>query len=83
MSSFDLFREMSALDEKLVMKPRKFVSLIMNFLLCLAAAGISSFAKDVGAARSLAVYFGSFFALYALMTWLMNRRKNRKLLNEK
>lgn len=82
MSEFDLFKELSELDEELVMAPRKHVSLGMNFWLSILAANITSFLPDIPPLLSILAYLGVFALLYAVCTWFLNRKKKRKLLIE-
>ncbi len=82
MSEYDLFKELSELDEDLIMQPRKFVSLRMNILFCIIAANINNFIPRSEPILSIIVYFVSFGVMYAFATWFMNRKKNRKLLIE-
>lgn len=82
MSEQDLFRAMSDLDEDLIMKPRKYVSLRMNVLFCFLAANISHFVPHRMPKTGIFVYFLSFAVLYGAATWWMNRKKNRKLFVE-
>ena len=65
MSEFDLFKELSELDEELVMAPRKHVSLGMNFWLSILAANITSFLPDIPPLLSILAYLGVFALLYA------------------
>lgn len=82
MSEYDLFKGLSELDEDLLMQPRKFVSLRMNIMFCFIAANISVLIPRNKPALSIVLFLISFGAMYAFATWLMNRKKNRKLLIE-
>lgn len=82
MNERDLFRAMSDLDEDLIMEPRKFVSLRMNFLLCILSACVSSIVPQKMPVLSLIVFFLAFGLMYAADTLWINRKRNRKLLVE-
>lgn len=82
MNERDLFRAMSDLDEDLIMEPRKFVSLRMNFLLCILSACASSIVPRKMPVLSLIVFFLAFGLMYAADTLWINRKRNRKLLVE-
>lgn len=80
MSSYDLFKELSELDEDLILEPRKFVSLRLNLLFCLLAANISAPVPDDRPVLSILVYLLAFGAMYACATWFLNRKRKRRLL---
>lgn len=82
MNEQDLFKALSELDEDLVMKPRKYVSLQMNFLLCILAANVSSFVPHNEPIVSILVYILSFGVMYGIVTWWINRKRKNKLLVE-
>ena len=82
MSEFDLFKELSELDEELVMAARKHVSLGMNFWLCILTANITAFLPDLPPLVSVLADLCVFALLYAACTWFLNRKKKRKLLIE-
>lgn len=82
MNSYDLFRELSEVDEDLIMEPRRFVSLRLNFLFCIIAANLSALAPKGKPGLGIVIFLVSFAVMYVTATWLMNRRKKRKLLSE-
>lgn len=83
MNSYDIFKGLSEIDEELIMKPRRFVSLRKNLVFCIIAANVSGFISHSDPAVSIAVYIAAFAAMYAFAAWFMNRKKKRKLINEK
>ncbi len=82
MSEYDILKGLSELDEDLIMQPRKFVSLRMNLLFCFVAANISALVPYSKPGVGIIVFFVSFFVMYFSSTWIINRKKNRKLLIE-
>lgn len=82
MSEQDLFKALSELDEDLIVKPRKYVSLQMNFLLCILAANVSCFVPHNKPVLSIVVYILSFGVMYGIVTWWINRKRKNKLLAE-
>ena len=82
MNEQDLWKALSELDEDLIMKPRKYVSLRMNFLLCILAANVSYFVPHNKPVLSIAVYILSFGVMYGIVTWWINRKRKNKLLIE-
>lgn len=82
MSEYDLLASFSDLDERWILQPRKYVSLRMNLLFCLLAANVSAWVPDTMPVAGIVVYAASFGVMYAVATWYINRRKNRKLLIE-
>lgn len=82
MNEQDLFQALSGLDEDLIMKPKKHVSLRMNFLLCILAANVSSLVPRRRPVLGMLVYFLAFGVMYALDAWWINRRRKKELLIE-
>lgn len=82
MSEYDLFKELSELDEELVMKPRKHLSLGMNFFLCVVAANLNKLVPCGTQLLSGMVFFCIFTFLYGGATWFINRDRKQKLLIE-
>ena len=82
MSSYDLFKELSELDEDLIMEPYKFVSTRFNIFLCIIAANISAVIPHSKPILSIIVFVIAFAVLYALATWFINRKGKTKLINE-
>lgn len=82
MNELDLLKALSELDEDLIMKPRKYVSLQMNFLLCILAANVSSFVPHNKPVLSIVVYILSFGVMYGVVTWWINRNRKNTLLVE-
>ncbi len=82
MSEYDLLKAFSDLDEKHVMQPRRFVSTRLNLLFCVLSAIISGSTSHTRPVLSLFIYFLSFALLYLFTTLFINRKSQRKLLNE-
>ncbi len=82
MSEKDLLKAMSGLDEDLIMKPKKYVSLRMNFVLCILASNISQFIPHSHPIISILVFLGTFTAMYWTITWWINRNRKETLLVE-
>ena len=78
MSSYDILKELSELDEELIMKPRKFVSLRLNVLLCFLSGQISAFLFPHNSKYSVLALFLIFFIMYLVITLFLNRKKRRK-----
>ncbi len=82
MNGYELFKEMSELDDDLIMAPKKFVSIRMNFLICIIAANISRIVPRNHLILSVAVFILSFALLYGAAYWWLNRKRKNKLLIE-
>lgn len=82
MSEYELLKGLSEVDEELIMQPRKYVSLRMNFLLCIIAANISRIIPRSKPELSIITFLIFFGVQYGVVTWFINRKKKRKLLIE-
>ena len=82
MSAMDLLKGMSELDEKWIVKPKRYMSLRMNILLCFLAGQISSWVPVRSNIVQVAVYFLAFGGLYsAVMLWINRNRKQTLLID--
>lgn len=82
MSEYELLKGLSELDEELIMQPRRFVTLRMNFLFCIIAANVSGVVPHSKQEFGVIVFLVSFAMLYCFATWFLNRKRKRKLLIE-
>ena len=82
MSGYDLFKELSALDEALLTKPYRLVSVRLNLLLCIIAANISAVIPDEKPVLSIVVFLAAFGLMYYLALRIINRRTKNKLITE-
>ena len=82
MSGYDRFKGLSEIDEELIIEPKKYVPLRLNFLLCIIAANISGFIPKSKPIFSLAVDVLSFAVMYLIATWFLNRKGKKQVLGE-
>ncbi len=82
MNGYELFKEMSELEDDFIMAPPKFVSIRMNILICIIAANISRFVPGSHLILSIVVFILSFVLLYGVAYWWLNRKRKNKLLIE-
>ncbi len=82
MNGYELFKEMSELEDDLIMAPKKFLSLRMNILICIIAANISRFVPRGHMILLIVVFILSFAFLYGAAYWWLNRKRKNKLLIE-
>ncbi len=82
MNGYELFKEMSELDDDLIMAPKKLVSLRMNIFICFIAANISRFVPRSHLTLSIVVFILSYALLYGVEYWWLNRKRKNKLLIE-
>lgn len=83
MSEYELLKGLSEVDEELIMQPRKYISLRMNFLLCIIAANISRIIPHSKQELSIIIFLIFFWVQYGVVTWFINRKKKRRLLIER
>ena len=84
MSSYDLLKGLSAVDEELLLPPRKYISLRTNVLLCFIAGHLASHFRTSYQILNVVVYFATFFLLSGAVTLFLNRkRKKYVLIDEK
>jgi len=80
MSSYELLKGLSDVDEKLLLPPRKFVSLRLNVLLCFLAGHLASYFETRKPFWDVIVFFCVFFLLYGLTTLLLNRNRKNQIM---
>lgn len=83
MSGYDLFKELSTLDEALLTKQYKLVSIRLNLLLCIVAANISAVIPKDRPILSAAVFLAAFGVMYYLAFRIINRDTKSRLITEK
>lgn len=82
MSGYELFKELSEIDDDLILEPRKYVSSRLNLLFCIIAANISRLIPKGNPILSLIVDFLSFVVMYGIATWFLNRKRKKRILGE-
>lgn len=80
MSSYELLKGLSDVDEKLLLPPRKCVSLRLNVLLCFLAGYLVNYFEIRDPVWDVIAYFGVFFLLYGITTLLLNRNRKKQIM---
>lgn len=82
MSGYDIFKELSNIDEDLIVAPKRLVPMQINVLLCVIAANVCRIVPHGNLILSIIVFALVFATLYCAAFQIINRKENRKLLNE-
>ncbi len=82
MSGYELWKELSEIDDDLIVEPVKFVSLRLNLLFCIISANVSRFIPRSKPILSLAVDLLAFAIMYAGAMWMINRNRKKKIIGE-